>query len=528
MPRQMNKSQLTPGGVVFAAAIALVYVYSFPYFSALHSANELPRIYLSVALVERGQLSIDPELRRFQRAIDTSTYKGRTYSNKAPGMSLLGVPVYAAHKALNGWRTPKLIHMMWSFRFFVSTVPTLLFLILLSAFLRDFGLRTHIRRLVVLAYGLGTMALVYGTLLISHQLCAVLLGTSFALLFRRRGRYWAAWAGLAAGGAVLVEYPAAFVGPALFLYTLVRGRPRVRAGLHFGLAAALPLGALLVYHYLCFDSPFKTGLHFHTHSAMRQWASTGFLGLGAFRPAELFQQTLSPRSGLFHFSPFLLLAIPGFVMMLRRAGRRAEAMLCLFSVLGALAFIASLRYAHGGWTVGPRYIGYTLPFYLPAVALCLQRCRGRWAALAALSLIALSILTHVTAAAIFPHYPEPFENPWYDLTLRFLRAGYAPYNLGWSAGLRGIESLLPMLLVVATLSVAVFYRLPRRTPLLVTVGTMLVCGAMVIGQRYELCLQNQAPPEKMLRWIGQIWQPRHKNLRQQQLLLPSKPPACRR
>ena len=55
----------------FPAAIVLLYLYNFPYFAGINSANELPRIYLTMAIVDRGALNIDPEL--IEQAITPKT-----------------------------------------------------------------------------------------------------------------------------------------------------------------------------------------------------------------------------------------------------------------------------------------------------------------------------------------------------------------------------------------------------------------------------------------------------------------------
>ena len=167
----------------FPAAILFLYLYSFPYFTEIHSANELPRVYLTIAMVDRHALDIDVELRRFFDTPDTSTYKGKRYSNKPPGISLLAVPVYVAQKWANGGRTPELIRMFFWFRLFAVAVPSLIFLILLWRFLGRLVPDEAMRRVVLAAYGLGTLALTYGTLLFSHQLSAALVATAFILIF---------------------------------------------------------------------------------------------------------------------------------------------------------------------------------------------------------------------------------------------------------------------------------------------------------------------------------------------------------
>ena len=78
-------------------ALAAIYVYAFPYFGALRHANELPRILTTEQIVERGTFDLDERMDDLGSLADISTTPdGHSYQNKAPGLSILGVPVYAA------------------------------------------------------------------------------------------------------------------------------------------------------------------------------------------------------------------------------------------------------------------------------------------------------------------------------------------------------------------------------------------------------------------------------------------------
>src|SRR5690606_6933395 len=58
----------------FAAALAFLYVYSFPYFAETRHANELPRAYLTRAMVDDGTFAIDSGVRRWGSTADVSPY----------------------------------------------------------------------------------------------------------------------------------------------------------------------------------------------------------------------------------------------------------------------------------------------------------------------------------------------------------------------------------------------------------------------------------------------------------------------
>src|SRR5688500_19899817 len=88
-------------------AIAAAYLYLFPYFPRIQSANELPRVYLVKAIVEEGRFEIDTGVSKWGGTADVSPSNGHSYSNKAPGSSMLAVPVYAVVSWIGGPPSPR-------------------------------------------------------------------------------------------------------------------------------------------------------------------------------------------------------------------------------------------------------------------------------------------------------------------------------------------------------------------------------------------------------------------------------------
>jgi hypothetical protein len=60
-------------------AIAAAYLYVFPYFPRIHSANELPRVYLVKAMAEDGTFAIDRGVARWGATADVSPWGGHQY-----------------------------------------------------------------------------------------------------------------------------------------------------------------------------------------------------------------------------------------------------------------------------------------------------------------------------------------------------------------------------------------------------------------------------------------------------------------
>jgi hypothetical protein len=162
----------------------------------------------------------------------------------------------------------------------------------------------------------------------------------------------------------------------------------LRLGRAAGLAmlGALPfVVGLMLYHQAAFGHPLETGYKHLNDSAYQPWHLGGFLGIRYPDPRAFFLSYFSPLRGLFTLSPFLLLALPGLVL-LRREGRASTESRALFwlsaSVLaGYTYFTSSFTYESWGWTTGPRHLTGLVPFLLLPVGLLLERLRAgrqRW------------------------------------------------------------------------------------------------------------------------------------------------------
>lgn len=489
---------------VLALAIVWLYLYAFPYFPAIRSANELPRVYLTWAMVEEGTFAIDAGVARWGATADVSPARGHVYSNKAPGSSLLAVPAYLALRGIKAavGSEPTLAEMMWTFRVFTGVLPTLLFLLLLARFLRRFAGEDG-RDQALAGYALGSMAMTYSVLFIAHQLSAVCIGTAYVLLTRviddGRDPRWAVAAGLAAGCAPLVDYQSAFAGVPLAVYALaglLAARPRrIRPLLYAVLGAIPPIALLLFYHHQAFGSPFKTGYDFSQTFA--HFHQQGFLGMTELRWEAFVGSTVAPDNGLLFLCPMLLLALPGWYLMARRR-QWTHLAITSSAVVIYLLFISSINFWRGGWQMGPRYITAMLPFAMVPVAVALDAASRRWPLRAAgVAVVTVGMVVYTVSCALFPHFPEKFRNPLYEVTFRLVGDGLAPYSLGWALGLRGVWSLVPHLAVLAAAIAIVALPAPRhwRSALLGLAGAALILGA------YALAPGGGPAAERAYDWI---------------------------
>jgi hypothetical protein len=405
-------------------SIVLILFLAYGYFIPRGALwNPDTRIFLAASIVDRGQLNIDPYA---QYTGDKAAFNGHYYSDKAPGSSLLAVPAYALVKlTLFQGKTPYLQLLSDSDEqrtdFLARYLITLLLVGLPSAllgglffrFLAYFGLGPRGRLLLTLGYGLGTIAFAFSSVFFGHQIVALLLFAAFYLLFRIRQnalsqRHYVT-AGVLAGCAIMSEYPAALIAVCLLLYALSHAR-HWRALLLLGAGMLPSLVIVALYNTLCFGSPWNQGYaNLAGPEAFRVGQAQGFLGITGPHLDALWQTTFGPYRGLFLFSPFLALAVPGFVLLFRQRAWRSEAILWLGIVVVYFLFAISYYAWDGGYSLGPRHFIPALPFLVLPIALALKQ-RGWLRGLAAAS-ISLSIVIVTLATAVFPLNDPRFDAP---------------------------------------------------------------------------------------------------------------------
>lgn len=465
------------------AAIGVVYLYVFPYFPRIHSANELPRAYLVKAIADDHTFAIDRGVATWGATADVSPSGGHLYSNKAPGSSLLAVPAYALVRAVAG--EPSLAVTLWICRIVAGIAPMLAFLWFLWGFLARFAPDPDVRRLVLFAYALGSLAMTYSILFFSHQLGAICIATAWILAVDvaegRRGLFAMAAAGFLAGAAPLVDYQAVFAALPIAVLVLARlarlGRgARLRAVAVATAGAALPIATLLAYHAICFGSPWRTG--YDASTTFAAFHQHGFLGITALRWEAFSGSLVRPDNGLVVLSPWWLLAVPGTVALWRK-GDRATALIGASVAVLYLLFISSINFWRGGWEVGPRYIAAMLPFLLPSVATQLQAWAARPVRLAvAAGAIGVGVCIYTLSSATFPYWPDSVRHPLYDVTFHLLADDAVAPNLGSVLGVAGIAGLVPYLaLAFGALGVTV-WRLAGGRGLAIAAG---VAAAVVVG-----------------------------------------------
>lgn len=503
-----------PSRRAYAVTTFLILVVCYGYFMprwADWGANS--RADLVYAIGDQGVLNIDAYHENtgdkacypgpYDPASDTC--QGHYYTDKSLGPSLVALPFYMVFKGIAA--LPPVEHFIQSgsglgnfgdtlnpdgegirpeavyqgmaltfITFFSTAIPSAILGMVVFLFAARFTSKDRYAFILALAYGLGTIAFPYSNALYQHQMAAFGAFVGFFLVWRviheNASLNWLWVVGLLFGLATITEYPVVpFLG-IIFIWALIRMPNRI--ALYRVVLAAVPLGLLFAaYNFAAFQSPLPAGYEYSTNWQTEH--QTGFLSLTFPTIERLYGLTFSPIRGIFLLSPWLLLAVPGFVWMWQKfKDQRGAALVMALVTIGFFGYNGSSVMWWGGFTVGPRYLIPMLPFMAvltaPAFNWLFERIWGR---IFTLLLIALSIF-HVGALTIagqgwpevdgFPFTIEQMNAtfPLTDHALPLLANGDVARNYGGILlNLPGLTSLIPLLIAVSLLLLIVLRLLTR-------------------------------------------------------------------
>jgi len=466
--------------IVLFLLLLVCYTYVLPRWA---DPNQNSRLDMVVAVVDDGTFQIDDYV---ENTVDYAKVGEHYYSDKAPGVAFLGIPVYAVLKGflnlpimdgvmdwlvdnealkatLREGGTGLLEHKVCfaiaqvALAFMASALPTALMGVLMYRLLARFTARPWPRVGVVLGYGLLTPAFAYAGAFYGHQLSAACLFIAFYLVFmetmgtKSLSTRSLLAVGLLLGYSVVTEYPSILIVGILFLYTfyLLSDRRRIAWVI---LTGALVAAGWMAYNTAVFGSPLELG---YGHSEL--WTEqhhTGFMSLTQPHWGAIWGITFSPFRGLFVLSPLLLLAVPGFVLWCRSGEHRPEFWIALASVLAMFLFNSSSVMWWGGFAVGPRYL---LPM-LPILFVFREWQNRVWVRVLSIVLFAWSLIATwglTLAEQAFP--PDTLRNPLVEYAWPNWQMGNIARNLGMFLHLPGVISLLPLLVGVTVLLAALWF-----------------------------------------------------------------------
>jgi hypothetical protein len=456
------------------------YAYVFPRWA---DPNQNSRLDMAAAVVELGTFQIDTFV---QNTVDYARVGDHYYSDKAPGAAFLGIPVYwgvkifldlpylsnltdklSNNQAFQATLNPEgtgisdqkvrfavaqvLITLV------VSALPSAILGVLLFKCLKVFSEDIGPRLLISLAYGLLTPVLAYAGSFYGHQLSAMLLFWAFYLAFTQKelSKFSLLWIGFLLGYSIITEYPAALIAGAIALYVFFK---LIKSRRPIDVFWLVPLGlSVLVLWMIYNNSIFGGPLHLG-YSNSELWTSqhqTGFMSLSIPTWDAFLGITFGDYRGLFFFAPITLLFFPGIYLWWRSRKYLSEWLLVIFIVLAMFLFNCSSIMWWGGFAVGPRYLLPMIPFM--ALAWIFPLLRWKSNRFFMLGIIIVSLWSFIAvwgltlAGRAFPS--DTLYHPLLEYALPLWLSGNIARNVGTIFGLRGVSSLLPLLIIYLGLGI---------------------------------------------------------------------------
>ena len=395
-----------------AGALFIMLYVSYCYFlQNPDNWNSVPRIALALSIIEDGTPAID-KYKNTTR--DIARYKGRYYSDKAPGMSLMAIPGVALARLFmksylgdvrwlgtRGYITiyfvllEQVANIFTTAIFTVFTALTIYFLaIRLGAGLSGtvFG---------ALAYGLATPAWGWATAFFGHNPAGGCLMMGFAAVYyltvspgsARKDILIGFAAGALLSWAVVIELTSAPASAVIAVYGIFcargwEGRRLARVLLSVAAGALVFISPLLIYNYSITGSLFGS-LYSYTvyYTGMR----LGYYGLTYPHPLLMAKLLFAGGHGLFWLSPILLMTPYAFYRLWKTPGAKAVTITLAAVPLYYLLLNSSYEYWTGGGSTGPRFLTPMLPFLCPPLAV-MWAGAGRRLRAGMLGLFALSFL----------------------------------------------------------------------------------------------------------------------------------------
>ena len=465
--------------------VVLLLILAIPqhYRSDIHTANESARIYTAQAIVHHGTVSMNPVFVDYQPDwkpahgplnVDVSQRDGEYLLDKAPGITMLAIPIVAVHALLSGGKSDY-ASLAWLLTFLLCVLPCVLFARFMNRWL---GKEEKWSTLVPIALLVATPWFAYSGLLFGHALAAVFVGVGAILSLGPLKEEDTdcctkspLYGGLFWGAAVLTEYTTAILvilGCSTLLFS-AKGRGRLLRVIAGGSVAA---ALLICWNWLAFGGPLSFSYSFKDHPDHAEIIAQGAFGFTWPDMSRLVGILFSAKRGLLFIAPWLLTSIIGAIAATRdRSLSQSWRIYIPMTVFLVPVIISGFVDWEAGDSMGPRHLVSALPIWGIASVLALRKLQGSvWTSIIA-GLIGVSFLMCFVGAYIYPYFPgsDPsgfkatVANPVFELSVPLWLMGNTGKTILADILPSGLTFTLMLLLGALLLSKAGGF-LNRRAP----------------------------------------------------------------
>ena len=393
----------------------------------------------------------------YETSTDVFWHKGHLYPIKQPGMFILGAIVYKP-LSLMGLRYVREYNL-------TSALVSWLTSGLIGAFVVTLLLRQGISEglgrkaalIVALSLGSGSIFFPYSGVLHHDFIGGCLAYFAYYLLFGPEARIASSPLYLLLGG-FMAGF--AFTTSALTFFFVIpfgigvlkaRGMRPFKYFAAGYIAGILPL---LFYNTVCFGNPFLMP----NAAAGDIYTRPSFVSL-----YQLFDKFImyfiSPRWGLWTFSPVLYFAAAGLVLRVTRAHKKGDGWVLLGAVIPVILFILTIP-SGGGAAFGPRYLLPVLPLLSAGLIPVLKALDIKKVEMSMGRRILWALLGFSFCAGVTICFTGALRGSMHGMEIHpFL------YRLEVGMGLSGIKETpgaFPLLYPIIFLLAALFYYIPER------------------------------------------------------------------
>ncbi len=329
--------------------IFIVLIISYGYFFRKIDWNSGTRLDLVWSVVENHSLSIDAY---HENTGDKAFYREHFYTDKAPGISFLGVPFYfiasKISKCFNSLSAlTDYIFKIYIPTFFVVIIPSAIMGVVFYRATNLFVNNTGLSALGTMSYSLGTIVFFYSNMFYAHHVAGFLFFTAFYILIKSTNvkeinKPKIFLSGALLGLAILCEYPMAFFAIFIFVY-LFTVTKSIKKLTYLALPVCLAIIILCIYHYACFDNPLKTGYNYEHLSYFAKHHAQGISGIKLPKLSRIVKLTFGLKRGIFIMHPFLLFAFSGAYFGLK-SKRKREFLFFIIISAAVILFYSSFKF----------------------------------------------------------------------------------------------------------------------------------------------------------------------------------------
>lgn len=368
--------------------IFITLFFTYLVFTKYDGWNENSRLDLVLSIVNDKSLSID---NYHYNTGDKSYFQGHFYSDKAPGSSLLVVPIYYIYSKTFGkvnCNKPDIFNcedyklflgLIFVIILFSSSLCTALTGVILYKFLNYFSKKEIHKIIIVYLFGLSTIAFQYATIYLGHATSMFFMFAAYYLVFRyfkeNKGNLF--FPGTLAMFSFLVDFTNFGFILVLALFIFIK-KSSLKQVIYFGAGLFLVSLILLSYNSFIYKNPFDISYrHLYLRDSIAKKELKEFnllfvfsedihnhfdpnIELYSFFISKPFRVFFYPYRGLFFYSPVLLF---GFYFLIRTLKKDLLAKLVFLNVLLMFFFhFISINYWWGGSAFSSRYLLTLVPF----------------------------------------------------------------------------------------------------------------------------------------------------------------------